>query len=162
MMPNDYIMRIVQQFIQMLVSIIQKRKAGKHGEAIGEIQTASRAYLRTDLTLLLYCQPEQIPDLFRTLTGEIDTERCVLAADLLHELALIRSAEHKTAESLHLKKVCLNLYALALPKEKQFQNAEYFAKADTLAEELKGQSLSENLRKNLQSYRDFIVNQVKS
>ena len=39
------------------------------------------------------------------------------------------------------EKVCLNLYALALPKEKQFQNAEYFAKADTLAEELKGQWL---------------------
>ena len=91
MMPNDYIMRIVQQFIQMLVSIIQKRKAGKHGEAIGEVQTASASLFkdRPVALLLLLSDPKQIPDLFGdSVTGEIDTERCVLAADLLHELAL--------------------------------------------------------------------------
>lgn len=156
MMPNDYIMRIVQQFIQMLVSIILKRKAGKYEEAVTEIQTAARFYLKTDLALLQYFQPEQIPALFKNFDGKIDTERCVLAADLLNELAQIRSAEQKPVEALRLKKVCLNLYIIALPQEIQFQTTEYFSKVDALLEELKDGDLSEDLKKSLQNYNDFL------
>ena len=138
-MQKDYIMRIVEQFVQAILAITRRRKAGEYKEAREQIQTAARYLLRTDIDLLLLYDNEYILDHFKDFSNSLETEKCVLAADLFHELALIEEAEHQPAVALRLKMLCLRLYTTAIPKEPQFQKDQYFEKITILIKELKDQ-----------------------
>lgn len=155
-MQQDYIMRIVEQFAEMIASIFKKRKSGQVKEARELIRSASRHFLRVDLDFLFLYSPDQILDHFKDFSEQLDTERAVQCADLLHELALIEEAENNIAASTHLKILSLHLYTAALPFEKQFQIPSYFDKVSILIDELKDQALSPKIEASLQSYKEFL------
>ena len=152
-MHQDYIMRIVEQFVQAILAIRKLRIAGKEAEAREQIQIAARSLFRADLDLLLLYNHEHRLDYFSDLSGRLDTEKCVLGADLFYELALV---EEGKANAFHLKKLCLYLYAKGIPKEAQFQHSLYFEKVSALIEELSDQPLSEIVLSTVRSYEDFI------
>ena len=156
-MQKDYVLRIVEQFIQLLLTIIRHRKAENYIEARKLIRNTGRYLLRTDLDLLLLYNPDQILDHFKDLSNHLETEKCVLAADLFHELALIEESEQQPAAALRLKILCLHLYTTAIPQEEQFQKAPYFEKVDTLIQELKDLPLSENALASLLGYKKSIA-----
>ena len=155
-MHQDYIMRIVEQFVQALLAIMRRRKNGEYKEAREQVRIAARYLLRTDLELLFLYGNAQILDHFKDFAGRLETEKCVLGADLFHELALIEEAEKNQDAALRLKALCLHLYTSALPKEHQFQGPEYFEKVNALKEELKEQPFSDEARLSLRSYEEFI------
>ena len=155
-MHQDYIMRIVEQFVQALLAIMRRRKNGEYKEAREQVRIAARYLLRTDLELLVLYGNDQILDHFKDFAGRLETEKCVLGADLFHELALIEEAEKNQEAALRLKALCLHLYTTALPKEQQFQGPEYFEKVNALKEELEGQSLSDEARLSVHFYEEFI------
>lgn len=155
-MQKDYIMRIVEQFVQAILAIMHRRKDGEYKEAREQVRIAARYLLRTDIDLLLLYGNDQILEQFKDFAGRLETEKCVLGADLFHELALIEEAEKRSDEALRLKALCLQLYTTALPKEQQFQDPEYFGKVSSLVEELKKQSLSDEAQLSLRSYEEFI------
>jgi hypothetical protein len=154
-MQNDYIMRIIEQFIQALLSIMQRRKAEDYKEARVLIQTTGRYLLRMDVNLLLLYDFDQILDHFKDFSDRLETQKCILGADLFYELALIEEAENNLAAALRLKTLCLHLYTIALPKEKQFQEARYFDKVAILIEELNDSLLLDKTQVSLASYRKF-------
>lgn len=129
-MNSDYIMRIIEQFVKALAAIIRARKAGQHEEAFRQIQITSQDYLKTDILSLLHCSAEECLSRFRT-GNEIDSERCVICADLLYELALIFDAKQLSADALRLKKLSLQLYQSVIPAE-----PHHLKKIELLAEEL--------------------------
>lgn len=155
-MQQDYIMRIVEQLVQAILSIMQRRKAGEHKEAREQARTAVRYLLRTDLDLLLLYDNERILDHFKDFADRFETEKCVLGADLFYELALIEEAEQQSASAMRLKELCLYLYAIGLPKEAQFQEPQHFEKISALIKELRNQQLSEKSIENLHSFDNFI------
>jgi hypothetical protein len=110
-----------------------------------------------DIDLLLLYHPDQILDHFTDIAGRLETQKCVLGADLLYELALIEEALQRSEDALRLKVVCIHLYAAALPKDLQFQKSQYFEKVAALKEELKDQSFSEKVLANLHSYDQFHI-----
>ncbi len=154
-MQQDYILRIIEQFIQAIASIMRRRKAKDYTEARKLIGTAGRSLLRIDIDLLLLFHPDQIIDHFKDFTHRLETEKCVLAADLFYELALIEEAEKKPEAALRLKTLCLHLYTIAIPAEKQFQTPEYFEKVDQLIQELADQPLSPKVLESLRPYQEF-------
>ncbi|MGC1879233.1 MAG: hypothetical protein WA678_07655 [Rhabdochlamydiaceae bacterium] len=156
-MQNDYIMRIVERFVQALVAIMCRRKAEDYKEARQLIRTTSRYLLKMDIDLLLLHNPDQVLDHFTDFSNCLETEKCVLSADLFHELALIEEAEDNTVMALRLKSLCLHLYTAAIPKEQQFQEPQYFEKIEALIEELKDQPLSEKAQTSLRCYKEFIT-----
>lgn len=135
-MQSDYIMRIIEQFVQSIVAIVQRRKAGDYKEAYEQIQKASRYYLRTDIELLLLYSPDQIIDLFKDSTNYLDAPRCILCADLLQELALINEALNLNVEAIRIKSTCLSLYKSAVLENKDCQTSENFEKISILEREL--------------------------
>lgn len=135
-MQNDYIMRIIEQFIQAIIAIVQRRKSGNYKEALELIQKASRYYLKTGIDMLLAYSPEQIVDHFKDSETYFDAERCILCADLLYELALINEALQQKEAATGLKATCLHLYQIAIPKEQRFQVPEYLEKISVLTNEL--------------------------
>ncbi len=156
-MQNDYIMRVIVQFVQALTSIARKRKEGHYKEAAEAVKTASRHYLRTDIDTLFWTHtPDQVVDSFKDFTDHLDTERCVLFADLLCELALIYEAEQKLEDTLHFKIAALHLYAVGIPKEVAFQSPQYFEKVKLLIQELRIQTFSEKVLESLLCYQQFL------
>ena len=156
-MQKDYIMRIVEQFVQAILSIMRRRKAEDYKEARELVRTTGRYLLRMDIDLLLLYDPDQILDHFKDFSNRLEMEKCVLGADLFHELALIEEAEKQPEAALRLKMLCLHLYTTALPKEQQFQKPEYFEKVASLIEELKHQPLSEKIQLSVRFYEEFIA-----
>lgn len=154
-MQNDYIMRIIAQFVQAILSIMRLRQAKEYKEAREVVRTTGRYLLRMDINLLLLYDHDQILDHFRDLSNELETEKCVLSADLFYELALIEEAEQRPAAALRLKNLCLHLYTIAIPLEEQFQTAQYFEKVTGLAAELVNQSLSPKILESLRTYQAF-------
>ncbi len=150
-------MRVVEQFVQALVAIMQRRKAKDYKEARELVRTTGRYLLRMDTDLLLFHDPDQILDQFRDFSHHLETEKCVLGADLLHELALLEEAQQQTAAALRLKTLCLYLYTTAIPQEPQFQTPPYFEKVALLIEELKDQPLSEKIQHSVRSYEEFLA-----
>ena len=155
-MQKDYIMRIIEQFVQAILAIMRRRKNGEYKEAREQVRTAARYLLRMDIDLLLLFNNEYVLDQFKDFTSRLDTEKCVLGADLFQELALIEEAEHQMNIAERLKVLCLYLYTTALPKEQQFQKPEYLAKVAALIKELKDQPLSEEVQASVRSYEEFV------
>lgn len=155
-MQKDYIMRIVEQFVQAILAIMRHRKNGEYKEARKQVQTAARYLLKIDIDLLLLFNNDYILDHFKDFTNRLDTEKCVSGADLFHELALIEEAEHQMAIAQRLKILCLYLYTIALPKELQFQKPENLAKVAALIKQLKDQPLSEEVQASVHSYEEFV------
>ncbi len=156
-MQKDYIMRIIEQFVRAILAIMRRRKSGDYKEARELVRTTGRYLLRTNIDLLLLYHPDQILDHFKDFSNRLETEKCVLGADLFHELALIEEAEQQPAAAIRLKILCLHLYTIAIPKEREFQTPQYFEKVSKLADELIDQPLSSNILECLQSYRELLL-----
>jgi len=134
-MHRDYVMRLIEQIAQAIATIIALRKAGKHKEAIEQIKTTSRRYIREDLSLLLLQEPEKVVDHFKDATNTLDAERAILFADLLYELALIQEAEGAPEAALHIKQLCLSLYTASISADKKYA-APYSEKVTLLKQAL--------------------------
>lgn len=154
-MQQDYILRIIEQFIQAIASIMRRRKAKDYTEARKLVRTTGRYLLRMDIDVLLLFHPDQILDHFKDFTHRLETEKCVLAADLFYELALIEEAEQRPEAALRLKTLCVHLYTIGIPAEQQFQTPQYFEKVSKLAEELADISLAPKILESLRAYQEF-------
>ena len=159
-MQKDYILRILEQFVQALLSIMRRREAKEYKEAREMVRTTGRYLLRMDIDVLLLFPLDQILEHFKDFSHQLETERCVLAADLFYELALIEEAEKQHEAALRLKTLCLYLYTIAMPAEEQFQTASYFEKVSKLAEELAGISLPLKILESLRCYQEFKTKNV--
>jgi hypothetical protein len=154
MFSNDYIMRIIQQFIQALLAIIRARKADNHEQAWQLIQAASRRYLDTEILILLKYSPEQLLEHFKN-DGYLDTEKCIFCAELFYELALSSESMNFKEAAERLKTHCLYLFVTAIPDNRAFQDNEYYLKVNSLIEELNGR-VSEPLLKKIAHFQDFM------
>lgn len=150
---SDYILRIIEQFIQAIASIISSRKAGNYDEAFHQIQNASQRFLNTDISYFLKKTPEELLEHFRSNSKQLDTEQCIFCADLLFETAMIFESKKIEEFSLHSKILCLHLYLKVITKEKQFQTSSYFERVNALIKELEAQAISESVKKSISTYR---------
>lgn len=132
----DYIMRMIEQFMQALASIITLRKAGRHDDALEAIYRNSEKYLGEDISALITKSPSELLNHYRK-GGKLDTDRCLIAADLLNEIALISDAAQPKNASRRLKVSCLHLYCQALLAEPALRKPVYEEKIGALRAELK-------------------------
>ncbi|MBX9924597.1 MAG: hypothetical protein K2Y01_10855 [Rhabdochlamydiaceae bacterium] len=105
-MQNDFIMRIIEQFVQVIQTIARRRQEGKYQEALQLIDQTCRSFLRTPLHILPFCDPEEILE-------TLDREHYALVEDLLQELLLIKEATQQQEGVQQIKTLC------ALLRQKQ-------------------------------------------
>jgi len=158
---QDYIMRMIEQFVQAIVSIMRRRKSGEYQEARKEAQVALRYFLKINTDLLFVYDSEQILEFLRDFSGHLETEKCVLTADLLYELALVEEAEKSLQMAIHLKRIALHLYVVGIMDQSRFQIPDYFLKIRQLIEELKRESLSEEAIYSLKQYQKKFSNELE-
>lgn len=159
-MNSDYIIRIIEQFIQTIVAIVKARKAGNYEEAFHQIQNASQRYLHTDISSFLNKTPDQLLEHFKSGTKYFDAEQCIFCADLLYEIALICEAKQCEDLSLHSKLLSLHLYLNAIPKEKQFQTQAYIERVSDLIKDLESKTIPETVREGIPIYRKVLKQEI--
>lgn len=154
-MNSDYIIRIIEQFIQAIVAIVTARKAGNYEQAFHQIQIASQRYLKTDITALLNKTPDQLLEHFKVGAKYLDTEQCVICADLIYEIALICESKQNEDTFTHSKMLCLNLYLNAIPKERQFQTRSYIERVRDLIKDLESKTLPKSMEESILAFQNF-------
>jgi hypothetical protein len=154
-MQKDYILRIIEQFVQALVSIMSSRKDGRYEEALGQIDTASRKYLNSEISFFLDLTPDQLVEYFKGNSSHIDTERGIICADLLYELALICEEKRSLNESLSLKIMSLNLYLTIIPEDVDFQVPDYEKKISEILKIINIHSLPKKIQEKILQYQKF-------
>src|SRR5262245_59949708 len=97
-------MRIIQQFVQALASIAQKRQEGQYQESFQQICSASNKFLDLNFESVMKLTPQEILEEFKD-----NPELIKLCVDLLHEMALICEAKQFLQEASRLKATCLVL-----------------------------------------------------
>lgn len=155
-MNRDYIMRIIEQFVQALLAIIRARKAKNYEEAFHQIQNASQRFLHKDIVTFLKMSPEELLEHFKKGCKYIDVEQCIICAELLYETALIFESKQRVDLSLSSKILSLHLYLNAIPLEKEFQTQSYIDKINYLRIALESEVLPETVMKSLLSYQNFL------
>ncbi|WP_420422442.1 hypothetical protein [Simkania sp.] len=130
MFQRDYVMRIIQQFVQALLTVTNLRRDKKYNDAEVKLATASRFYLKLEPELLLMGGAQWLLDHFTGVNGFLEAERCLMAADLLYEQSCILRA--KGAPDLQMEKRCLLLYEASLPQCKELQTEERLKKISDL------------------------------
>lgn len=159
-MHSDYILRLIEQFVAALIRITNARKFGNSSEALQLIQESSNRYLNKDLSILIASSPEQLEAFFSTqkatdgATGkQIDSDRCLICAELLFETAMLLNETEHTNVALRAKALSLHLYALALSTDKSLQVEKYQAKMTQILAEISEKELPEASKHILASYR---------
>jgi hypothetical protein len=82
MIEKDYIMRMIQQFARFLAAALFKIESGSVEEAKSDIQSACKGYLGLPFSFLLGIPDKELLKIF-TLGGQLDVDRCYIAAQLL-------------------------------------------------------------------------------
>lgn len=155
-MHPDYIMRMIEQFMQALISIIRARKAENYEEAFHQIQNASKRYLNKDIVEFLKMNHDEVLGHFKYDGKNIDADQCIICADLLYETALVCKSERREDLSIQAKISALNLYLNAIPMEKEYQALSYMSKVNELTTDLENHVLPNSVKKNLDSYQKFM------
>lgn len=107
-MQNDYIMRMIEQFVQVMQTIARRRQEGKYQEALQLIDQTCCSFLRTPLHILPFCDPSEVLD-------SLDRQHYALVEEMLLELLLIKEATHQQDGVLQIQALC------ALLKQKKSQ-----------------------------------------
>jgi hypothetical protein len=155
-MNRDYIMRIIEQFVQALLAIIKARKAKNYEEAFHQIQHASQRYLHTDIVIFLKMSPEHLWEHFKDDSKYSDVEQCIICAELLYETALIFESKQCLDLSIHSKLLSLYLYLNVIPVDKQFQTQSYIDKVNELRIDLESEVIPETVTKSFLTYQRFL------
>lgn len=106
-MQYDYIMRVIEQFVQVIQSIAKHRQEGKHQEAFQLIDQTCRNFLRTPLHVLPFCDPLEIIE-------SLDREYYAAVEDLLQELLLVKESSQQSEGIEQIRA----LYVLLQQKQK--------------------------------------------
>lgn len=153
-MNKDYIMRMIEQFVQALVAIVTARKAENYEQAFHQIQNASLRFLKADIAALLNKTPDELIEYF-TVGSTCDSEQSVICADLIYETALICESTQSDNVSIHFKMLSLNLYLNAIPLDKQFQTPFYMERVKNLVIDLKGKTIPKNMENRVLAFRNY-------
>jgi hypothetical protein len=133
-MPEDYMMRLIEQMTQMLAAIMDQKMEGGNDGAMHEIKTVCLRVTGLPFDLVKRYSPEALIDLMQQ--GADAYQKSILLAELLIQYAQISRDEGRTADEIAstLQAYCLILESIGVlnPEEK----AAYRSKLNILAQKL--------------------------
>ncbi len=136
MLHKDYIMRMIEQFSNVLAQIIFNREIKKYELAESEIQKAYKDLLGSDREFILSLSDDTILQLFKS-SSDTGYERCVFIAELLNEEAQIvesKGGSARIASDLYSK--TFSVLAQVIIESKYWRQEYYLQKLNDLAEKI--------------------------
>jgi hypothetical protein len=149
-MPEDYLLRMIEESSIMLSSINAHRKAGRDGDAIQDIETACLERIGLPFFLIKRSSPEALLDLMQRSGARY--VRSVLLADLLIQDAEINEAAGEVSTAICSRLQAFVLLASSIEMLTTEEKAFYRPKLNTLLHQLKPVSNDPYLQKKLLDY----------
>lgn len=148
-------MRLIEQLGQALIRIMKLKEAEQFNAAQIEINLAGKMLLGLDMELLRALSDEEIISLLKP-TGELDSGKCLMAAELLKEEADIQERQGQLQESAASYAVSLSLFLEAALTNKQVRSTEYIEKIDFICGKLTDFHLPANIKLKQFRYCELI------
>jgi len=150
-MPEDYVMRMVEQTSIMLAAIINHRKVGLDTEAMQDVEKACLQRVGLPLSLIKKSSPEQIFDLMQQGGGFY--VRSILLAELLLQDGELNEKTGKIAEALRSQLQAFCLLVETIDVLSSDEKVIYQEKLDKLVQKLKVINADPYLQKRLADYK---------
>ncbi|MEY2491704.1 MAG: hypothetical protein QOH24_655 [Verrucomicrobiota bacterium] len=130
-MPQDYVLRLIEQIAQILSAIVALRKAGRNDEALEQIAAACQDKVGIPLELVRRSSPETLLQLLET-GGALRHVRGVMLAELLIADAAISENAHKRDDGVIARAQAYALLSDALPYLESNEQSIYREKMESL------------------------------
>lgn len=155
MFSEDYVLRMINQAVAALVSILKLKKAGQYREAAQTADQALESLLGVRADLARQMDEAALLDLL-TEREELDTARLVVLADLFKESGDIHQAENRPMESRADYARALRFYLeVALAQREEFPS-ELVGKIGRLETRLADQELPVETQLALYDFYEFL------
>jgi hypothetical protein len=107
-MPQDYIMRLIEQIAALVASIVAKERAGLHSEASADLDEKTQQTIGMGIRDVRRLSPEALSRLLQS-SGGLRYGRAVMLAELLLHDAVISEATGQDSDALldYLHAFCL-------------------------------------------------------
>jgi tetratricopeptide (TPR) repeat protein len=151
MFTDDYLMRIINQAIAVLMTAIGLRKAGKYSEARHAIQQAIEQLTTLPANLVDQMDDGSILSIL-TAQGQLDTGRLAILADLYQEQGEILNNLEQPAQAFAAFARALRLHLEVALSEAEYLTNENIGKVELLIQRLQGYSLPSDTQLALSDY----------
>jgi hypothetical protein len=138
-MPQDYVLRLIQQIAQMLSAIVALRKAGRNDEALEQISAACQDKVGIPLGIVRRSSPETLLQLLEA-GGALRHVRAVMLAELLIADATISENAKRPGDAVIARAQAHALLSDALPYLESKEQSIYREKMESLRVDYSGHS----------------------
>ena len=138
-MPQDYVLRLIEQIAQMLSAIIALRKAGRNDEALKQIAGACQDKVGIPLEIVRRSSPETLLQLLEA-GGALRHVRGVMLAELLIADAAISENAGRRGDAMIARAQAHALLSDALPYLESEEQSIYREKMELLRIDYSGRS----------------------
>jgi hypothetical protein len=133
--PQDYLLRLIEQVAQMLAAILGLRRAGRNAEAAEQIRQTCLQTTGLPFDVVKHSAPEQLWQLLAS-GGGTQHARAVMLAELLMQDAELADLAGNERECLISRVQARALLAPTLEKLSPEEQAIYQPKLETLAAQI--------------------------
>ena len=143
MFQKDYLMRLIQQFIQGLIQVLTKQKSGEINETVDDLGEMYHSYLGLDRATIAQMSDNQILSLFG---GEenIGSDKCLMIAELFYAETQIESSGNGEYTVRALR-----FYLLAIKDTDMWDDSPAFEHFHELLDTISFEKIPEDLLKQL-------------
>ena len=156
MLTEDYIMRLINQALAVLLTALGLKKAGKYKEALQTFDQALDSLLGLNARLVDQLDDSMLLDRL-TFMGKLDVDRGLVLADIYREEAEVYVLLQQPERATFLEQRSLRLYLEVFLASDVNQNQDHIPIIETLRHKIVLNSLPIETRLALQDYLDRLL-----
>ena len=157
MLTEDYIMRLINQALAVLIQALGLKRAGKFNEALQAFDQAIESLLGLNAHLVNQLEDGVVLDRL-TFMGKLDVERVLVLADIYREQSEVYSLLGQPENSQLAAQRSLRLYLEGSLANMSNQDLELTNKIEMLRHKLTAHSLPIETRLALMDYLERLLN----
>lgn len=156
MIRQDYIMKMIEQFVKVLTKILFNKEEGNYQEAIVNIDSAFKNILGLDYNLLKVLSTQDIIAMLKISKDDPALNiRFVVIAKLLKERAELENmGEDESSDPDYQKILSLYLEGILNNKDTEIDLSNYYSDVIEIAKKA-GDNLPEDVRLNLKKFYEW-------
>jgi tetratricopeptide (TPR) repeat protein len=156
MLTEDYIMRMINNALAVLMVALGLKKAGRYKEALQSLDQAIESLLGLNAHLAKQLEDSLLLDMF-TFQGRLDVERLLVLADIYCEESEVYTLQGQHESSQFAAQRSLRFYLEASLASEANLNLELIQKIEALRLNLSSPTLPVEIRLALLDYLDRLL-----
>ncbi len=155
MIRRDYLMRLIEQFIEALSRLLKLKESENYKEALSVIEQTYRELFGFDSLFINSFSTDDLIPIIAT-DGIPDVNKCIIIATLLKEEGDVYDAQNQ-ADTSHLRYLkSLDIFLRGFLSEGELKLNDHFYELEKVVNKLGKENLTEDIKKRLSKYYEKI------